>query len=360
MRDVEIAALTDEFFEPEFDQNSAIAMLGSPVTTDDLDDRTVTYLRPDARTLARVEVYAIAPREPGGAPFVDELLLVLRGARMYSRAQLEELLGPARKTEGPSNDEGEPSWQLEFDQARTLRGVVMMRWWPDAEDPEGMGDPGGPDEVRVEEVHLRRLAPEAAAEQVPGLAAGGAESTMLLSEDALLSAVDPSAERRPGAVDKGLGYLAPAPVATPVPAVDLDEAMDAGAWLANLAWRILRPDFTFERAVDLLGAAVQPLGNGPGMVALVPHDARLQQVFVELSEAGVAAVRMDAPPAAPLVVALDAVADRLNAPPASEGEALRFRFEATRSRGVVTLITAQGTKAGGPIVAIGTVEVTRG
>src|SRR6478672_9895725 len=113
MREAELAALSDEFFEPEFDQGSA-TLIGSPVNTEELGGRTITFLRPDARTLARAEVYTVPAPEGDDRPFVEDIVLVLRGSRIYSRATLEELFGRAKKTEGPPSEDGEPSFQLEM------------------------------------------------------------------------------------------------------------------------------------------------------------------------------------------------------------------------------------------------------
>src|SRR3954468_8785741 len=98
MREDEIAALCDEFFEPAFDQGSATVMLGSPVSSEPAGDRTVTYLRPDARSLARVDLYTVAGDD---GPVVEAVVLVLRGGRVYSRASLEQVLGVGHKSQGP-------------------------------------------------------------------------------------------------------------------------------------------------------------------------------------------------------------------------------------------------------------------
>lgn len=320
MREGEIAALADEFFEPTFNHDRAVAMLGSPVGRDELDGRVITYLRPDARTLARVEVFATLPEDPHGAPFVDELILVLRGARTYSRTALEEILGPARKRPGPPNEDGEPSWQLEFDQFRTLHGTVMARWWAQPEDPEAMGEPHGPDEVRVEEIHLRRF---------------------------------------PAGTLPQRASVPPRPSTPPIDLGDLDEAMDTGGWLANLAWRILRFDFTLAHAYELLGTAVEPPREGTGATHLVPHDPRLERITLVLSEGAVVSVRLEAPVNRPLVLSLDAMADRLNTTVVHQHEGtVQLPFEATRARGLVTLETRQ--KYRGAIVAVSAATVTRG
>ena len=145
MREDEIAALCDEFFEPTFDQGTATVMLGSAVSTEQMGDRTVTYLRPDARSLARADVYSVDGGPENDGPIVEAVVLVLRGGRMYSRATLEQYFGPGQKSQGPSGDEGENSWQLEFPQEHSLRGAVIMRWWEDEGDPPDMGSPGGTD-----------------------------------------------------------------------------------------------------------------------------------------------------------------------------------------------------------------------
>src|SRR5262245_58821741 len=101
MREAELAALSDEFLEPEFTLDTAIGILGSPVSSELIDGRTVMYLRPDARTLARIDVFVRPSDEPDSAPFVEEMVVVLRGPRVYSRATLEGFLGPGIESAGP-------------------------------------------------------------------------------------------------------------------------------------------------------------------------------------------------------------------------------------------------------------------
>jgi hypothetical protein len=205
----------------------------------------------------------------------------------------------------------------------------MMRWWPEPQDPDGMGTEHGPDEVRVDEVHLRRFLPGTE----PGTSSHGAE---------------------------GAWHTMPVPSTTPVPVIDLDEAMDTGVWLATLAWRVLRPDFSLAHALELFGSIAAPVPDAPGLLFIHPDDPRLQQVVVSVEDESVLAARLDAPGLSPLVVALDAVADRLNAVPVHEDDTLRFQFEATRSRGVVTLFLASNATADSPLLAIAAMEVVRG
>lgn len=321
MREAEIAALSAEFFEPEFDHARALVMLGTPVGGEQIDGRTVTYLRPDARSLARVEVFARPdPSGGAGAAFIEDVVVVLRGARVYSRAALEDVLGPSRKVAGPVNEDGEPSWQLEFPQSGTLPGRVLLRWWPEASDHPAMGDEGGPDPVRVEEVHLQRTR-SGSGHEVPS----------------------PRGSRRPP---------------SPMPFVDLDEAMDAGAWLADLAWRVLRPDFSLTRAEALFGARAGSSGRS-GLVTIVPADPRLSLAIVAIEGEDVASVHIDAAEGMPIQLAPDAVADRLNTLPIFAEGVVRYRFEATRSRGSVTLVLAPDSPPAGPIVAVVSVEIVR-
>ena len=334
MREAELAALSDEFFEPEFDQGSA-TLIGSPVNTEELGGRTITFLRPDARSLARAEVYSVpAPDADGDIhPFVEDLVLVLRGARIYSRATLEEFFGKATKSVGPSSEDGEPSSQLEFPQDRTIRGVIIVRWWPDADDPEAHGEVYGPDEIRVEELHLRRF--------LPGMDHTSG-NTIPPGEADLLDDDEVEADDGP-----------------PEPEVDLDEAMDTGAWVAELAWRILRPDFDITRAFDLLGTGESDSAAYDQRIVLRPRDPRLELAIVTVLAEQVSSVRLDMPEDAALALALDAVSDRLNALPSFVSNTLQYRFESTRSRGAVTLVLGRGAQRG-PVVRITAMEVNRG
>lgn len=315
MREDEIAALCDEFFEPEFDQGSATVMLGSPVSSEPAGDRTVTYLRPDARSLARVDLYTVAGDD---GPVVEAVVLVLRGGRVYSRASLELVLGVGHKSQGPTGEDGETSWQLEFPQERALRGAVIMRWWQDEEDPPDMGAPDGPDELRVDEICFIRA----------------------LHEDE-----SPSLIPRPS--------LPPFDPAT----VDLDEAMDTGAWVGSLAWRILRPDFTLQNAAELLGGT--PTSDGGERVAIHPADPRLMLAMLTIEGDFVTSARLDVRDGEPLILAIDAVSDRLNAMPIAQPGEITFQFESTRSRGSVSLMLAQGKPPIGPLCAVSVIEVSR-
>jgi hypothetical protein len=318
MREAELAALSDEFFEAEFTLDTAVGMLGSPVSAEEVDGRQVTYLRPDARSLARIEVFVRPPDAPEGEAFLEDMVLVLRGPRVYSRATLEEFLGPSTEVPGPLGEEGEASLQLEFTQARGLRGVVIVRRWVREDDDE----PSvfvGEGEVRADEVQLRRFSGELTLD------------SMELAEFA-------------GA-----------------PAVPLDEAMDVGVWIADLAWKVLRFDFDLARAQELFGpgAPAGGDGTGTGRVVLTPHDARLGSVVVTVRGAEVVSVRIEPPHDAPLFLAVGAVADRLNAAPSSARSTVRFRSEATRSRGAVALALSEAFAPDSPIVGVRSIEVVR-
>lgn len=318
MREDQIAALVDEFFEPSFDQGAATVLLGSPVSSEPAGDRTVTYLRPDARSLARVDLYTVpgGPGEPG--PVVEAVVLVLRGGHVYSRATLEGLLGAGHRSVGPTGDDGEVSQQLEFPQERSLRGAVILRWWQDDEDPGDMGAPNGPDELRIDEVCLIRALHD---------------------------------EEAPGPVLRT--SLPPFDPAT----VDLDEAMDTGAWVGDLAWRILRPDFTLEHATELLGG--QATTEGGERVALRPRDKRLALAMLTVDGNQVTSARLDAQEGSPLILAIAAVSDRLNAQPFAQPGEITFQFESTRSRGNVSLVLTHGRAPVGSLAAVSVIEVSR-
>ncbi|MEI8255590.1 MAG: hypothetical protein WCJ30_07960, partial [Deltaproteobacteria bacterium] len=277
-----------------------------------------TYLRPDARSLARVDLYTVPgpPEEPG--PLVEAVVLVLRGGRVYSRATLEELLGAGHQSAGPTGDEGEVSLQLEFPQERSMRGSVILRWWHDEEDPADMGAPGGPDEVRVDEVCLIRSLHE---EEAPN----------------------------------------PAPRTSVPPfdpaTVDLDEAMDTGAWVGDIAWRMLRPDFTLRDAIALLGG--QATSEGGERIALRPRDNRLALAMLTVDGDQVTSARLDVHEGSPLILAIDAVSDRLNAQPIAQPGEITFQFESTRSRGNVSLVLTHGRPPIGPLAAVSVIEVSR-
>ena len=318
MREDEIAALCDEFFEPSFNQGSATVMLGSPVSSEPVGDRTVTYLRPDARSLARVDVYTV-DAAPGEEPVIEAVVLVLRGGRVYSRASLEQLLGVGHKSEGPGGDEGETSWQVEFPQERSIGGAVIMRWWHDEEDPLDMGEPDGPDELRVDEICFIRS----------------------------LGEQEPLAEPPPRM------SVPPFDVTT----VDLDEAMDTGVWVGTLAWKMLRPDFTLRDAAELFGGT--PTSDGGERVAIHPSDPRLMLAMLTVDGDFVTSARLDMREGEPLILAIDAVSDRLNASPIAQPGEITFQFESTRSRGSVSLVLTQGKPPIGPLAAVSVIEVSR-
>ena len=60
-----------------------------------------------------------------------------------------------------------------------------------------------------------------------------------------------------------------------------------------------------------------------------------------------------------LILAIDAVSDRLNAQPVLQPGEITFQFESTRSRGSVSLMLAQGKPPIGPLAAVSVIEVSR-
>lgn len=321
MREEEIAALTDEFFGHEvFDLRMSIALLGSPMGSDDIDGRRFTYLRPDSRWLARVDLQSPPWNGPPEQQPVDAMLLVLRGDRMYSREKLEQLFGPAYLTEGPPDESGEAPLQLEFDLGEGV-GKVAVRWNPTPEDPSAMGEPGGPDEVRVEEVFFQRGAGEP--EQ------GTTESGGVVYED-----VAPT----------GLQF---------------NEGLDLGAWMADACWRLLRSDFHPQNAAWLGAPQGQP--DHQGNWVWRPGNPRLGAVTLRVGP-GVLLGALLEPPAesAPWLVALDALVDRLNAIPLYDAGEIRLRTEQQHSRGVVRLVTTPGRSLYLPMVWTDAVELFRG
>ncbi|MDP3274667.1 MAG: hypothetical protein Q8Q09_05685 [Deltaproteobacteria bacterium] len=349
MREAEIAAITETFFETEFAEYDAQALLGAAFERQEHEGREFVYLRPDARTLVRVDL-AIRPPKPGESmlgsdgelyaaePFIEELVLILRASTPYSRQSLESMFGPARLSEGPINEDGDPSLQLTFDYVGSFTGQLMIRWWREPIDPPNMGRPNGPDEVRVEEFHLTRLPFGSEPEEEVAMDE--------LLEDDLEDAnsgqwnMDPEAFA--DAMTVGSSQANPETMnretVPPMVAVQfsIDDAMEAGVWLADLSWRILRADFTVDRALDTLGLPEGPLGDGEA-VSLTPLDARLGGVTIvpRGERVGQAVLYPHSDP--PMVVAIDALTDRFGAEPSHAMGSVSFRMEGTRSRGTVVV-----------------------
>ena len=251
------------------------------------------------------------------------MVIVLREPHVYSRSTLEEMFGPAAMMEGPPDDDARVSYQLESRVERSLQGTVAVRWWVGKDDPENMGEPDGPNELRVEEIQLHRNLWN---DEIPP---ADADSPVLNADDV------------------GVG-------------ADVDEAMDTGVWLGELVWNILRPELTLERARELLGSTSGDRRGGPCASLRARSDPRLGHVQLRLNGDEVFEVRIDLVDHAPLVVAIDAISDRLNAAPISEPGEITFAFESTRSHGAVALILVDGRPADGPIAAVNVVEISRG
>lgn len=365
MREAEIAAITEHFFESEFTEEYAVGLLGQAAERQEHEGREWVFLRPDARSLARIDLAIRPPREGesirgedgelyAAEPFIEELVLVLRGPVPYSRSMFESWFGEGRLATGPVNEDGEASTQLEYEYNGTLNGQVIIRWWREPSDPPNMGKPNGPDEVRVEEVHLRRPYP------------GDVEEQELdadeLDEDALLDEEDPAEHT---VMTPAMGNSPTVPPqeyssTQPQPALNikfsLDEAMDSGVWLADLAWKVLRQDFTFERAIDLLGAPSGPLGGDGEAVQLDPKDERLEVVTLVPRGERVAHAVLHAIPVPPLVIAIDALTDRFGADPSIATGAVTFRLEGTRSRGSVVV---RGSEVRAGVWVVSTVDLLR-
>jgi len=95
-------------------------------------------------------------------------------------------------------------------------------------------------------------------------------------------------------------------------------------------------------------------------MVLRPHDERFQTITLSRDGEAVTEVRIDAVDGRPLVLAVDAVSDRLNAQPVAQPGEIMFQFESTRSRGSVSLVLAGGREFVGPLAAVTVIEVTRG
>ncbi|MBL8680735.1 MAG: hypothetical protein JNK05_16265 [Myxococcales bacterium] len=366
MREAEIAAITEHFFETEFTEEGAVGLLGQAAERQEHEGREWVFLRPDARTLARVDL-AIRPPKEGEAirgedgelyaaePFVEELVLVLRGPVPYSRSMFESWFGPGRLAPGPVNEDGQPSVQLEYDYVGTFSGQVIIRWWREPTDPPNMGHPKGPDEVRVEEVHLRRPYPADAEEQ---------EVDAEEIDDAELEEHD--GEEGPERTTTNTNAITDAPDDLAAPTmpptapqavrISIDEAMDAGVWLADLAWKVLRQDFTVDRALDLLGLPDGPMGGDGEAIQLVPKDARLSVITVVPRGERVAHAVFYPADEPPLVIAVDALTDRFGSEPSIATGAVSFRLEGTRSRGSVVV---RGTELRAGVWAVTGVDLLR-
>lgn len=362
MREAEIAAITEHFFETEFTEEYAVGLLGQAVERQEHEGREWVFLKPDARTLARVDLAIRPPKEgetirgPDGelyaaGPFIEDVVLVLRAPVMYSRSMFESWFGPGRLNVGPENEDGDPSLQLEYDYVGTFNGQVIIRWWREPTDPPNMGQPDGPDEVRIEEVHLRRPWPgdtpeeEADAEEIDD-ADIDEQSDEDPSEHTVLTepqAMSPIAEAPAMPLASSLKF-------------SLDDAMDSGVWMADLAWKVLRQDFTLDRALGVLGTPEGPLGGDGEAIELKPKDERLQTITLVARGDRVAHAVLYAVSAPPLVIAIDALADRFGTEPAHATGAVTFRLEGTRSRGSVVV---RGSEIRTGIWVVSTVDLLR-
>jgi hypothetical protein len=135
--------------------------------------------------------------------------------------------------------------------------------------------------------------------------------------------------------------------------------MDTGAWVGDIVWRILRPDFTLDRAREILQAERTSESDGERVV-IKPGDARLELAMVTLEGDRVSQVRIDISEASPLIVAVAAVSDRLNSQPIAQPGEITFQFESTRSRGTVSLVLSHASAQPGPIAMVNVIEVARG
>lgn len=406
MREAEIAAITEHFFETEFAEPEAVALLGAPYERQEHEGREFVFLRPDARSLVRIDLVILPPVEGAAIrgedgelyaaePFVEELILVLRGAVPYSKALLEEWFGECKLAVGPENEDGDASTQLEFDYVGAFAGQLIVRWWKDPRDPPNMGLPRGPDAVRVEEIHLRRHPPsDELAEEIEDIEDLG-EIEEESDEGATMmgapkepkhlrsSGVSPAPQHsapehdsysmtEPPPSGEGLDLeqdagFEPEPL---VPTAQnhvnaalvervtysLDEAMDTGAWLADLAWKVLRVDFTIDRAMDLLGVPAGPMGADGEAFPLEPKDRRLGGVTIVPRGERVAEAVLYPREDKPLIVSVDPMTDRFGSEPSRATHAVTFRLDGTRSRGSVVL---RGRYLGPGVWDVTTVDLLR-
>jgi hypothetical protein len=430
MREAEILAITEHFFESEFTEDDAVALLGAATERQQHEGRDWVFLRPDARSLVRVDLAIRLPQEGeairgedgelyAAEPFVEEMVLILRGAIQYSRSLLESWFGPGRFESGPINEDGEPSSQVEYDYVGGFSGQVIVRWWSEPLDPRGMGHPDGPDEIRVEEIHLRRhpvgaepeeeVDAEELVEEVlededgiddgaansPGLGADsfdGQEAEQAPNEEGAEDGAGyehggppadfgsyapyqglppeggPGYDGGPSAQDGAQDVEAPAGDAVdggydgypsgadapsehaqdtlsfPEPtetgsaaAISIAEAMDEGAWVADLAWKVLRVDFTVDRAFDVLGLPDGPMGEDGEAFTLTSRDERLETITVIPRGERVAQAVLYPSSARPLLIAVDALTDRFGSEPNEGPGVVWFKLDGTRSRGTVAL-----------------------
>ncbi len=312
MRETEIAAMRDEFFSDEFDYERAKTMLGSLVAREQHGDDVVTTLRPDARSLAQVELYSEPDDPRGAAGFVHRVRLVLRSPQLYSRETLETVLGAGQLAHGPSDpDEGVRSLQMVFEAPPESHGSVTLRWWPRTEDPTVLRDTDYSQQLRVDEIWFERLA------------------IGTLSDDEY----------------------------------DLDEALDNASWIADTAWRVLRPTFGIQHVAAFFAEDDQSVTRQTEELLVVrPRDPRFELILVAHRGEWVASVRLQARGSSPLSVAVDVVADRLNSSPQHHPGLVRFAVEATRdagASGTVTLMTIPDA-AESSILSVAAIDVVRG
>jgi hypothetical protein len=368
MREAEIAAITEHFFESEFTEEYAVGLLGQATERQEHEGREWVFLRPDARSLARVDLAIRPPREGesirgedgelyAAEPFIEELVLVLRGPVPYLRSTLESWFGPGRLGVGPENEDGEASTQIEYDYVGTYSGQVIIRWWREPSDPPNMGRPNGPDEVRVEEVHLRRPYPsdadeeEVDAEEIDDEIDGDAveehdaSEHTVMTDSMLQHATIPPVDHSPTHQQQALNVK-----------FSLDEAMDSGVWMADLAWKILRQDFTIDRALDVLGTPESPMGGDGEAIQLNPKDERLEAITIVPRGERVAHAVLHVVPVPPLVIATDALTDRFGAEPTRATGAVTWRLEGTRSRGSVVV---RGSEVRAGCWVVSTVDLLR-
>jgi hypothetical protein len=381
MREAEIAAITEHFFETEFTEYDAVGLLGAATERQEHEGREWVFLRPDARSLARVDL-GIRPPKEGEAirgtdgelyaaePFVEEMVLVLRGPVPYSKDLLESWFGPGRLAVGPENEDGQLSTQVEYDYVGGFSGQLIIRWWKEPSDPPNMGKPTGPDEIRVEEVHLRRHYTGDAEEQevdaeeivddlVEDAADGdgpGAPSAIAGAPHVGVDEVEHTDNSHAAAELDDDPYSTPTVPPASAVRVSIDEAMDAGAWLADLAWKVLRVDFTVDRAMDVLGLPDGPMGGDGEALNLVSKDPRLEGITVVPRGDKVAQAVFYPQTDPPLVIAVDALSDRFGTEPTRGTGAMTFRLDGTRSRGSVVL---RGSELRNGVWAISSVDLLR-
>jgi hypothetical protein len=111
--------------------------------------------------------------------------------------------------------------------------------------------------------------------------------------------------------------------------------------VADLAWKVLRVDFTVDRAFDVLGLPDGPMGGDGEAFNLTAKDERLEAITVVPRGERVAQAVLYPSPARPLVIAVDALSDRFGSEPSHGPGVVWFRLDGTRSRGTVVVRGAE-------------------